>query len=191
MDQKFTLLQELHASGLGWTDATVEQLTKIRSKQWKALSFSYSSSGSGAGNGNGTFPELSQTALRQALLVTAESLQALSLAFCETIVDNALLGMLGRNLPHIQYLDVRGNGSLTTLTGWYDGRVSADLTPNQSLTVLGRYSGLSEASVEETRRVHPMESADLVVILDGSGTGLGILSVLSTPTTTSTPTATT
>ena len=159
-------LEELHASGLGWTDDSVGKLTELHPQQWKALSLSYSL-------------QLSQTALRQALLPVAESLQSISLAFCESVVDNALMGMLGRNLPQIQYLDVRGNSSLTTLTGWYDGRVSADLVKSQTLIVLGRYSGLSEASVEETRRVHPMESADLIVILDGTGTGLGIMNVLS------------
>jgi hypothetical protein len=158
-------LEELHASGLGWTDTTIEKLSELNST-WKALSFSFSL-------------QLSQIALRQALLPIAETLQSIAMAFCENVVDNALLGMMGRNLPHVKYLDLRGNPSLTTLTGWYDGRVSADLPGAQPLTVLGRYSGLSEANVEETRQVHPFESNGLLVILDGTGTGLGIMDVLS------------
>ena len=163
--EQMSKLQELHASGLGWTDSTMEQLTEL-CPDWKALSLSYSL-------------QLSQTALRQALLPVGPSLLSLSLAFCEAVVDNALLGMLGRNLPRLLYLDIRGNSSLTTLTGWYDGRVSADLLQSQPLTVLGRYSGLSQASVEETRRVHPRESSELTVVLDGTGTGLGIMSELA------------
>ena len=87
------------------------------------------------------------------------------------------MGMLGRNLPAVQYLDVRGNPSLNTLTGWYDGRASADL-PAQALHVLARFSSLSESSVEETRRVHPVEAALLTVILDATGSGTGITRLL-------------
>jgi hypothetical protein len=90
-------------------------------------------------------------------------------------MDNAILGILGRNLPNVGYLDVRGNPGLSTLTGWYDGRASADL-PAQSLLVLGRYSGLQDSSVDDTRRIHPNEaSADLLtVVLDGDGMGAAI-----------------
>jgi hypothetical protein len=65
--------------------------------------------------------------------------------------------------------------SMCTLTGWYDGRASADL-PAQSLLVLGRYSGLQDSSVDDTRRIHPNEaSADLLtVVLDGDGMGAAI-----------------
>jgi hypothetical protein len=40
--------------------------------------------------------------------------------------------------------------------------------------VLGRYSGLTEASLEETKRQHPVDAQDLVVYLDGGGMGAGI-----------------
>ena len=83
--------------------------------------------------------------------------------------------MLGRNLPLLKYLDLRGNPALNTVTGFYDGRASADL-PVQALTVLGRYTSLTENSVEETRRAHPQMTADdlLTVYLDGGGMGAGI-----------------
>jgi hypothetical protein len=83
--------------------------------------------------------------------------------------------ILGRHLPNVGYLDVQGNPALSTLTGWYDGRASADL-PAQALLVLGRYSGLSDSSVEDTRRIHPNDAPTnlLTVLLDGGGMGAAI-----------------
>lgn len=153
-----TALKEMHASGLGWSNDTVERLVEQRA--WTKLSLAFSF-------------RLSQASLRQSLMSISETLESLALSFCEDTVDNTLLGMLGRNLPAVKYLDVRGNPSLTTLTGWYDGRASADL-PAQSLHVLGRFSGLSERSVEETRMVHRVEAALLTVILDATGSGTGV-----------------
>ena len=152
-------LLELHASGLGWTDDTLAQLVGQRDR-WKALSLSFSTG-------------ITPTALRQSLPPLAQTLTSLALAFCESTMDNAALGLLGRNLPHVVSLDVRGNPGVSTMTGWYDGRVSADL-PSQRLVVLGRYSGLSDNSIEETKRIHPVEAAELVVVLDGGGMGAGI-----------------
>lgn len=151
-------MTKLHASGLGWTDLSMNDL--VLSQKWEHLSLSFSMT-------------LTQGALRNNILPLAETLTALGLAFCETVMDNAAMGLLGRNLPYVKALDLRGNPALSTLTGWYDGRVSANLSA-QPLTVLGRYSGLSESSVEETKRVHPLETAGLVVILDGGGMGAAI-----------------
>jgi hypothetical protein len=152
-------LTELHASGLQWSDQYVRSLVELRDT-WKALSFGFSL-------------YLTQNSLRESLMLCADTLQSLALHFCDNAVDNALLGILGRNLPNIRFLDLRGNPNLNTVTGWYDGRASADL-PAQPLTVLGRYTSLTEAGVEETRRVHPLTAVDLTVILDGSGVGAGI-----------------
>jgi hypothetical protein len=154
-------LNELHASGLLWNDATVHALVNVRDT-WKGLSLGFSN-------------DMTQSVLRESLLQMGDSLQSLALPFCESIVDNALLGVLGRNMPMLQFLDLRGNGSLNTITGFYDGRASADL-PVQALTVVGRYSGLSDASVEETRRVHPLHAAGdlLTVYLDEKGMGAAI-----------------
>lgn len=164
-------LSELHASGLQWNDEMVSTLiSRIESPQpkrkgtlspWQGLSLGFSI-------------HLTQSSLRESLMLIADTLQSLALPFCETVVDNALLGVLGRNLPCLKYLDLRGNPSLNTLTGWYDGRVSADLSTAQELTVLGRYTSVTETSVEETRRVHPLAANSLVVVLDGSGMGAGI-----------------
>lgn len=155
-------LTELHASGLGWSNETVKRLVEQRAWTKLGLAFSF---------------RLTAASLRQSLMIIADTLESLDLHFCEDLVDNALMGMLGRNLPAVKYMDLRGNPSLTTLTGWYDGRASADL-PAQPLLVLGRFSGLSEGSIEETRRVHPVEAGLLTVILDVLGSGTGITRTL-------------
>jgi hypothetical protein len=151
----------LHASGLLWNDASLQALVSCRDT-WKGLSLGFSN-------------DISQPALRECLLQMGDSLQSLALPFCESVVDNALLGVLGRNMPMLQCLDLRGNGSLNTITGFYDGRTSADL-PAQALTVIGRYSGLTDASIEETRRIHPLHAATnlLTVYLDEKGMGCAI-----------------
>lgn len=154
-------LKELHASGLLWSDESLQALVNVRDN-WRGLSLGFNTN-------------ISQPVLRESLMQLGDSLRSLALPFCETIVDNALLGVLGRNMPVLQFLDLRGNGSLNTVTGFYDGRTSADL-PVLALTVVGRYSGLSEASVEETRRVHPLHAAGnlLTVYLDEKGMGAAI-----------------
>lgn len=162
-------LTELHASGLGWTDATVGQLSSLRkendSKQWRGLSFGFSLAS--------PTQNLTAKSLREDMVACSHTLRSLALPFCETLVDNALLGMLGRNFPALGYLDLRGNPALQTVTGWYDGRASADLPP-QPLTVLGRYTSMTASSVEDTKRIHPLETVDLVVILDAGGMGAAI-----------------
>jgi solute carrier family 6 GABA transporter-like protein 1 len=154
-------LKELHGSGLPWNDESLQALVSLRDN-WHGLSLGFSTN-------------ITQPVLRECLMQLGDSLRSLALPFCENIVDNALLGVLGRNMPVLQFLDLRGNGSLTTITGFYDGRTSADL-PALALTVVGRYSGLSEASVEETRRVHLLHTAGnlLTVYLDEKGMGAAV-----------------
>jgi hypothetical protein len=149
---------ELHASGLAWSNPLVQELCSLRA--WKGLSLGFT-------------PYLTATGLKDALTPVAESLQTLALPFCEAMVDNAFLGVLGRNLPNVKCLDVRGNSNLSNLTGWYDGRASANLKA-QSLIVLARYSNVSKQSLEDTKRIHPLETAQMVCILDGGGVGIGI-----------------
>jgi len=178
-------LQELHASGLGWSDALIAELMDVRTT-WKALSLNFTL-------------RISHTALKQSLPLAASTLRSLALAFCQdhddpnynrhtvgsgvaalSCIDNAAMAILGRNLPHLTSLDVRGNHQLSTLTGWYDGRASADLTTSQPLVVLARYTSITKASVDETKRIHPREAMELEVILDGGGMGAGIVRTLST-----------
>lgn len=160
--QYLPALTELHASGLGWTDASVGKLLSLN-QNWRGLSFGFSLPAQ----------NLTSKSLREDMVLSAATLRSLALPFCETLVDNALLGMLGRNFPALEYLDVRGNPALQTVTGWYDGRASADLAP-QPFTVLARYSSITPSSVEETKRIHPLETVELVVILDAGGMGAAI-----------------
>ena len=151
-------MEELHASGLAWSNPLVQDLCAMR--PWKRLSLGFTQFVTAAG-------------LKEGLVLVADSLTSLALPFCETMVDNALLGVLGRNLPNVVCLDLRGNGAVNSISGWYDGRASANLK-GDPLVVLARYSSITKQSVEETKRIHPLEAAQLTCILDGGGVGLGI-----------------
>ena len=154
-------LMELHASGLGFVDEHLVELTSMRS--WKALSL-------------GFLVKVTQAGIKQAMRNVGPSLQSLALPFCEHFVDAALIGYLGRHLPHLQALDVRGNSNLSSLTGWYDGRATiVPPVPNQPLLVLARYTGISKSSLEDTKRIHPLEAMQLTCVLDSGGIGMGIL----------------
>lgn len=155
-------LTELHASGLLWTDALLQDVCSLRS--WTALSLGFLLPAHVSSNG-----------LKQALMSQSSTLQSLALPFCEHIVDAALLGVLGRHLPHVVCIDVRGNGGLHSLTGWYDGRATIQpMVGPQPLFVLGRYSGISKSNIEDTKRIHPLQALDLTVSLGSDGVGEGI-----------------
>ena len=157
-------LEELHASGLLWNDALLADVCSVRS--WKALSLGFLIPGHVSPNG-----------LKQALMSQGASLQSLAIPFCEHIVDAPLLGVLGRHLPNLVCLDVRGNGALNSLTGWYDGRATIQQPPMvdpQPLLVLARYTGVSKASIEDTKRIHPLQAVELICCLGSDGVGMGI-----------------
>ena len=188
-------LTELHASGLLWTGETIKELTSLKAT-WKALSLGFLVSTrtpyfhpgtdeepAAINNGPGGLGSAVITggwkdSLQWSML--SSTLQSLAIPFCDSnsmfMVDAALMGLLGRHLPMLRVLDVRGNNTLQSLTGWYDGR--ATITPKvgpQPLTVLARYSGISKSSVEDTKRIHPLAAMDLNCILDSEGIGAGIL----------------
>ncbi|KAG7365280.1 ESCO1/2 acetyl-transferase [Nitzschia inconspicua] len=160
-------LLELHASGLGWNDGHLKTLFSLRA--WRALSVGFSPLLTFAGWKEAVWADSSEGMCNR--------LQSLAVPFCEGLVDNAWLGMMGRHVPHLRALDVRGNTGLNSMTGWYDGR--ATIVPSvplqQSLVVLARYSNLTKSSVEDTKRVHPVAALPLTVELDSGGVGLGIL----------------
>ncbi|KAL3915527.1 MAG: hypothetical protein SGILL_005608 [Bacillariaceae sp.] len=160
-------LIELHASGLGWTSSDLATLFSLR--PWRALSVGFSPLLYFGGWKDAIWADSSEA--------MSSRLQSLAVPFCEQLIDNAWLGMMGRHTPHLRALDVRGCTGLNSLTGWYDGR--ATIVPGvplqQSLIVLARYSNITKSSVEETKRVHPAAALPLVVILDSEGVGLGIL----------------
>lgn len=151
-------LVELHASGLAWTDATLFELVEIRSN-WTGLSIGFS--------------KVTGHGLRTALPYVRDTLTHLSLPFMETAVDNALVGFLGKTLVKLTCLDVRGNSSLSSLTGFFDGRhfIHAEA---RELFVLARYSNIQPSSVEETKRIHPVLASNLTCITDSGGNGGGI-----------------
>lgn len=100
-------------------------------------------------------------------------LQRLAIPFCEQALDTSLLGFLGRSLVKVSALDIRGNSAVNSLTSWFDGRVAAGAEALE-LFVLGRYSNITKASLEETKRIHPIHAIELTCILDGTGVGGGI-----------------
>lgn len=148
------LLTELYASGLGWTDPTLAQLVALR--EWTGLGLAFSLVTGGA--------------LRTSLTHCGATLQRLNIAFCEAACDSTILGYLGRSLPHVTALDIRGNNQILSLTGWFDGRLQIQAEP-QGLFVLARYSGITKQSIEETQRIHPAQAAQLTCIIDANGTG--------------------
>ena len=200
---KLPWMKELHASGIGpkggWTDNLLPDLFNLRG--WRALSLGFSPFLTFTGWKNAIFDvESKQTALQ---LEAAEhhqqhdasttsssdtnmcqTLQSLAVPFCEQfLVDNAWLGLMGRHLPNLRALDIRGNHQLTSLTGWYDGRASSGSSGPQSLMVLARYSGVNESSVKDTKQVYPGAAGgatttggdSLKVVLNSDGIGWGIL----------------
>lgn len=155
-------LDELHASGLLWNDALLGELASVRN--WKALSLGFLIPGHTTANG-----------LKAALINQGASLTSLAIPFCEHMVDAALLGVLGRHLPLIECLDVRGNSALNSMTGWYDGRATIQpMVAPRPLFVLGRYSGVTKANIEDTKRIHPLQAAELECSLGSDGVGKGI-----------------
>lgn len=163
------LLVELHASGLNWGDEHLAILFSLR--PWRGISLGFSHQLS--------FPGFKDAMLDEKSQPMCDTLQSLALPFCENLVTNAWLGFMGRHMPHIRALDVRGNNQLTSLTGWYDGRATIHdqkVAPmDQSLVVLARYSGITKASYESTLLDIPEAASRLTVVLDSGGVGLGVL----------------
>lgn len=157
--QQLPNLVELHAGGLAWTDDTLLELVEMH-LHWTGLSIGFS--------------KVTGHGLRLALPHVKDTLTHLSLAFMENAVDNALIGFLGKHLTKLVCLDVRGNSSLSTLLGFFDGRHFNDNAEAQELFVLARYSNIQPSSVEETKRIHPLLASNLTVITDSGGNGGGI-----------------
>lgn len=152
-------LVELHASGLGWNDATLEKLMDLRTN-WIGLSIGFS--------------RITAYGLREALGHVADTLTHLAVPFMETTVDNALIGFFGKTLSNLKCLDIRGNSSMSSLTGFFDGRQLSGSVQADELFVLARYSNIQASSVEDTKSIHPVLASNLTVVLDGGGFGGGI-----------------
>jgi hypothetical protein len=63
-----------------------------------------------------TFPGWKDAIWADSSEAMCNRLQSLSVPFCEGLVNNPWLGVMGRYLPHL-----RGHPSLISMTGWYDG----------------------------------------------------------------------
>mmetsp|Transcript_14938 Transcript_14938/g.41579 ORF Transcript_14938/g.41579 Transcript_14938/m.41579 type:complete len:680 (-) Transcript_14938:540-2579(-) len=201
-------LVELHASGIGpkggWTDDLLPELFALRG--WRALSVGFSPYLTFAGwkaallsveqrheEATEVAPKEGAAAVPRARNNMCQTLVSLGIAFCEQqLVDNAWLGLMGRHLPNLRALDVRGNHHLNSITSWYDGRAtilssssssSGDtgdrrVRPKQSLVVLARYCGISQNAIEETKRIYPLAAGGdqaLTVVTESGGIGWGIL----------------
>ncbi|KAL3792512.1 hypothetical protein HJC23_008434 [Cyclotella cryptica] len=165
-------LDEIYASGLGWTDVDLEALIDATCKHLRGLGVGFS-------------PYISGPGLILTMSKVANTLERLAVPFCEGM-DDAAASALGKNLPKLAVLDIRGT-KVTSLTGMMDGRVASGAIPpidessgveaaedrgsKGHLFVLARYSGISKNSLEETMRLHQRV---LTCVLDGGGTGEGI-----------------
>jgi hypothetical protein len=158
-------LTEIYAGGLGWTDVALESLLNVTSRHLRGLGVGFSTYLSGPG-------------LVLILAKAAGTLDRLSIPFC-TGVDDAVASALGRNLPKLAVLDIRGCSKVYSLTGMMDGRIAASNSGAEvsgHLFVLARYSGISNNSLEETSRLYRNEEGEPVFdcVLDGGGTGGGV-----------------
>ncbi|KAL7543048.1 hypothetical protein ACHAWF_007312, partial [Thalassiosira exigua] len=152
-------LTELYASGLGWTDVALEELVDA-------------TAGSLRGLGVGFSPYVSGPGLILTLSKVASTLTRLAVPFCPGM-DDAAAAALGKKLPKLAVLDVRGCGKVHSLSGMMEGRAAAAGDgAARRLFVLARYSGISNGSLEETTRLFNGES--LTCIIDGGGIGGGI-----------------
>lgn len=166
-------LNEIHASGLGWTDVDLELLIESTSGHLRGLSVGFS-------------PFISGPGLILAMNKVVDTLERLAVPFCDGM-DDAAAAALGKSLTKLAVLDIRGT-KVTSLTGLMDARyASGIITPvdeaalaasnneavNGHLFVLARYSGITKNSLEDTKKLQ-QNAIFLSCIIDGAGTGEGI-----------------
>lgn len=158
-------LTEIYAGGLGWTDVALETLIELTSTHLRGLGIGFSTYLSGPG-------------LVLMLTKAAETLDRLSIPFVAS-VDDAVASALGKALPKLAVLDIRGCNKVYSLTGMMDGRIAAGNSGAEvakHLFVLARYSGISNNSLEETSKLYRNELGEPIFdcVLDGGGTGGGV-----------------
>jgi len=148
--------EEVYASGLGWTDVALEAIVDATAGRLRGLGVGFS-------------PYISGPGLILTLSRLSSTLDHLAVPFCPGM-DDAVASALGKKLPRLAVLDIRGCNKVYSLSGMMEGRAGA--ASAKHLFVLARYSGISINSLEETLRLY--ESETLTCILDGGGTGGGI-----------------
>ncbi|KAL3826507.1 hypothetical protein ACHAXA_004344 [Cyclostephanos tholiformis] len=148
--------EEIYASGLGWTDVALEEIVDVTVGQLRALGVGFS-------------PYISGPGLILTLSKLSSTLEHLAFPFCAGM-DDAVASALGKALPRLAVLDIRGCNKVYSLSGMMEGRAGSAIAKH--LFVLARYSGISVNSLDETLRLY--DSEKLTCILDGGGTGGGI-----------------
>ena len=99
----------------------------------------------------------------------SSTLDRLAVPFCLGM-DDAAMFALGSKLPKLAVLDIRGCNNVSSLSKLMEARAGAGVTNH--LFVLARYSGISNYSLTETRKLYDVLA--LECILDGNGNGGGI-----------------
>jgi len=141
-------LLDLNASGLGWTNEDMHSLCEAKDN-WKGLGLGFSFATTSEG-------------FRTALSMTGHSLTRLAIPFCEGAVDNALLGYLGKALPHVAVLDIRGNGNVNSLTAWFDGRAAARISSKRTRTTVDGDGNYNDQEERHDTSSHPSSNSSEV-----------------------------
>ena len=149
-------LCEIYASGLGWTDVALEEIVDATVGHLRGLGVGFS-------------PYISGPGLIITLSKVASTLERLSVPFCPGMDDTAAAA-LGKKLSKLAVLDIRGCNKVYSLSGMMEGRSTAGDGTASHLFVLGRYSGISNNSLNETLGLY----SSLGCVLDGGGIGGGI-----------------
>ena len=159
---------EIHASGLNWTDEFLDAFIALVKDHLTALSIGFS-------------PRLTAARVAPTLSQVGETLTALAMHFCDCMTIDLSI-QLGKLLPKLRVIDIRGAGSVNSITPMLDARAASvggygranegqgeDNFP--VIFVLARYTGITSSSLVDTRAVH---SYDFECIIDGGGLGSGI-----------------
>mmetsp|Transcript_26420 Transcript_26420/g.40906 ORF Transcript_26420/g.40906 Transcript_26420/m.40906 type:complete len:448 (+) Transcript_26420:35-1378(+) len=160
---------EIHASGLNWSDEFLEVFIDLVKGHLTGLSIGFS-------------PRLTAARVAATLGQVGETLTSLSMHFCDCMTIDLSI-QLGKLLPKLRVIDIRGAGSINSITPMLDaraasvggyGRVNEGEAGDDNFPVvfvLARYTGITSSSLVDTRAVH---SYDFECIIDGGGLGSGI-----------------
>ena len=131
---------------------------------------------------------LTGSGVLDALQTCQFTLERLGVHFCESCIDsNFMLAELGKALPELNVLDIRGCSGVNSITPFLNARAGReehedeedfgeeDVDMNNSrgkhIFILARYSNISKNSLEESNAIHP---GTFECVIDSGGTGRGI-----------------
>lgn len=138
-------INELHVSGMGWDDASLESLLgpyacENHKRPLLALSIGFS-------------PLLTSGALLKLLPPVLGELTSLSLHFSTNAVNNQVLAMLGREGLNLAAIDMRGCSGATSIVEFLDNRAQAfnqlSVTASEQpvlkkVLIMTKYSGIPD-----------------------------------------------